>query len=67
MMTLTVSVENEAAQATYRALGYRDSGRPPQRVRGTVEIRSGPLAVDDTLLTWQRELATSDRDAVVEG
>jgi hypothetical protein len=28
----------------------------PKRVTGTVQLRSSPLEVDDTLLTWQREL-----------
>ncbi|NUR77144.1 MAG: GNAT family N-acetyltransferase [Thermoleophilia bacterium] len=59
ILTITVSVDNEAAQALYRSLGYRDSGRPPQRVRGTVQIRSGPLEVDDTLLTWQRDVSST--------
>jgi hypothetical protein len=26
-------------------------------VQGTIEIRSGPLEVDDTLLTWEKRLA----------
>ena len=56
VLTLTVSLGNGAAQALYRALGYRDTGRPARRVRGTVQLRSGPLEVDDTLLTWQRKL-----------
>lgn len=64
VLTLTVSVDNEAAQAVYRRLGYRDSGAPPHRVQGTVQIRSGLLEVDDTLLTWQRELMPSEHDAV---
>jgi GNAT superfamily N-acetyltransferase len=67
VLTLTVSVDNEAAQAVYRALGYRDTGDPPRRVRGTIQIRSGPLEVDDTLLTWRRDLIPSESDAVVEG
>ena len=59
VLTLTVSAGNEAAQAVYRALGYRDTGAPPLRVEGTVLIRTGALEVDDTLLTWQRALAAS--------
>jgi GNAT superfamily N-acetyltransferase len=55
-LTLTVSVDNVVAQAVYRRLGYRDSGLPPRRVTGTVLIRTGPLDVDDTLLTWEKEL-----------
>jgi ribosomal protein S18 acetylase RimI-like enzyme len=56
VLTLTVGIANEGAQATYRALGYRDAGLPPLRVQGTVHIRTGPLEVDDTLLIWQKEL-----------
>jgi len=56
LLTVTVSVDNQASQALYRRLGYRDSGAAPRRVQGTVQIRSGPLEVDDTLLTWQKEL-----------
>jgi ribosomal protein S18 acetylase RimI-like enzyme len=57
VLTLTVGIANDAAQALYRSLGYRDSGLPQLRVQGTVQIRTGPLEVDDTLLTWQNELA----------
>jgi ribosomal protein S18 acetylase RimI-like enzyme len=56
VLRLTVGVDNDAAQALYRSLGYRDSGLPPKHVTGTVEIRTGPLEVDDTLLTWEKEL-----------
>jgi [ribosomal protein S18]-alanine N-acetyltransferase len=71
VLTLTVSVDNEAAQAVYRALGYRETGVPPRRVQGVVQIRSGPLEVDDTLLTWERTLVPSesappDPDAAVD-
>jgi ribosomal protein S18 acetylase RimI-like enzyme len=55
-LTLTVSVAGEAAQALYRSLGYTDTGLPPRRVQGTIAIRSGPLEVDDTLLTWEKDL-----------
>lgn len=63
VLTLTVGIANEAAQALYRSLGYGASGLPPKRVRGTVQIRTGPLEVDDTLLTWERDLSIS-RDPV---
>jgi ribosomal protein S18 acetylase RimI-like enzyme len=56
-LTLTVSVDNAAAQALYRKLGYRDTGLPARRVTGTVLIRTGPLEVDDTLLTWEKQLS----------
>jgi ribosomal protein S18 acetylase RimI-like enzyme len=55
-LRLTVSIGNEAAQALYRGLGYRDSGVPPKRVHGTIQIRTGPIEVDDTLLTWDKAL-----------
>jgi GNAT superfamily N-acetyltransferase len=58
-MTVTVSVDNAASQTLYRGLGYRDAGIPPRRVTGTVLIRTGPLEVDDTLLTWEKELSIS--------
>ena len=57
VLTLTVSTEAEPAQALYRSLGYRDSGLPPRRVQGIVEIRTGPLEVDDTLLTLEKPLS----------
>lgn len=58
-LRVTVSVDNAAAQGLYRRLGYVDAGLPPRRVLGTVMIRTGPLEVDDTLLTWDKPL--SDR------
>jgi [ribosomal protein S18]-alanine N-acetyltransferase len=53
---LTVGIANEAAQALYRGLGYGETDVPPKRVQGTVVIRTGPLEVDDTLLTWEKRL-----------
>jgi GNAT superfamily N-acetyltransferase len=53
---LQVSADDEAAQALYRKCGYDDIGLPPERVRGTVQIRTGPIQVDDTLLTWEKPL-----------
>ena len=55
-LRLAVGIENEPAQALYRRCGYVDSGVPPKRVQGTILIRSGPLEVDDTLLTWEKRL-----------
>ena len=55
-LRLRVSVGNEAAQAVYRGLDYRDSDVPPKRVHGTVQIRTGPIEVDDTLLTWEKPI-----------
>ena len=55
-LTLTVAVENAQAQALYRSLGYVDTGVPPKRVQGTILIRTGPIEVDETLLTWEKRL-----------
>jgi GNAT superfamily N-acetyltransferase len=55
-LRLAVSVDDEAAQTLYRGLGFRDVGIPPRRVQGTIQIRTGPLEVDDTLLTWEKAL-----------
>jgi ribosomal protein S18 acetylase RimI-like enzyme len=55
-LRLQVSVGNRPARALYRGLGYGDAGVPPRRVQGTVQIRSGPLEVDDTLLTWEKTI-----------
>jgi ribosomal protein S18 acetylase RimI-like enzyme len=56
-MRLTVSIDNEAAQALYRRCGYDDVGIPPKHVQGTIQIRTGPIEVDDTLLIWERVIA----------
>ena len=53
-MRLQVSADNGPAQALFRACGYLDAGIPPQRVRGTMVLRVGPLEVDDVLLTWEK-------------
>ena len=55
-LRIAVSVGNEPAQALYRACGYVDAGLPPKRIKGRVEIRTGPIEVDDTLLTWEKQL-----------
>jgi len=55
-MRLTVSVDNHAAQSLYRKCGYTDAGVAPKRVKGTIQIRTGPIDVDDTLLTWEKRL-----------
>ena len=57
---IAVSIDNESAQALYRACGYRDAGLPPKRVEGTIEIRTGPIEVDDTLLTWEKRLEPAE-------
>lgn len=60
-LRLHVSAHDAAAQALYLRLGYVDSGAPPQRVRGPVQLRTGPLVVDDTLLTWEKPLTQPNR------
>lgn len=55
-LRLSVSIDNEAALALYRGLGYCDVGIPPRRVHGTIHIRTGTLEVDDTILTWEKPL-----------
>jgi ribosomal protein S18 acetylase RimI-like enzyme len=56
LLRLTVSQDNAGAQTLYRGLGYVDAGIPPRRVQGTIELRTGPIEVDDTLLTWEKRL-----------
>jgi GNAT superfamily N-acetyltransferase len=50
-LTITVSTGKPEVEALYRRLGYEDAGVPLRRVTGTVQIRTGPLEVDDTLRT----------------
>ena len=57
VLRLEVSATDEGPQALYRGLGYADAGVPPRRVLGTVMIRTGPLEVDDTLLTWEKPVS----------
>jgi len=69
-LTLTVSEGKPEVRALYERRGFRDAGVPPRRVTGTVQIRTGPLEVDDTLLTLEKTLSipgspvrrTSDTD-----
>ncbi len=53
---LGVSIDNQAAQTLYRRCGYLDVGVPPERVLATIMIRTGPIDVDDTILTWEKRL-----------
>lgn len=63
-LRVTVSDANPAAQRLYRKQGYVDTGAPPHRIVGTVVIRTGPIEVDDSLLTWEKQLG---RDPQVPG
>lgn len=61
-LRLSVSIDNDAALALYRHLGYGDVGIPPRRVHGTIQIRTGPIEVDDTLLTLEKALEGTPGD-----
>ena len=61
-LRLSVSATADRPQSLYRRLGYVDTGLPPRRVKGTIQIRSGPLEVDDTLLTWEKDLRAVDSE-----
>ena len=58
-LRLHVSAGNEGAQALYRRSGYVDVGVPPKRVKGTILIRTVSIEVDDTILTWEKQLDQS--------
>ena len=38
----------------YERLGYVRTATPPQRLCGTITLRGRPLAVDDTLLEYEK-------------
>jgi GNAT superfamily N-acetyltransferase len=56
LLRVTVSAHNDTASALYRSLGYVDAGVEPYRVSGTIELRLGPLEVDDVLVTLEKAL-----------
>ena len=56
-ISISASIANEGALRLYRRLGYRDAGLPPKRVQGTIEVRGGPIEVDDTLVYLIKDLA----------
>ncbi|MBV9291799.1 MAG: GNAT family N-acetyltransferase [Frankiales bacterium] len=55
-LRLELSVDDPVASALYRSRGYADAGLPHRRVTGTIHIRTGPIEVDDTLVTWTKRL-----------
>jgi GNAT superfamily N-acetyltransferase len=58
-LRLSISAHNESVLAPCRSLGFGDTGLAPVTVRGTTQIRTGPLDVDDVLLAWDKVLVTS--------
>jgi ribosomal-protein-alanine N-acetyltransferase len=56
-MRVDVAIDNDPAQALYRTSGFSDVGLDPRPVKGTIMIRTGPIEVDDVLITWQKDLA----------
>ena len=55
-VSIGYGIANDAAKGLYAKLGYRDAGIPPQRVQGTIMVRSGPLEVDDTLIYLVKDM-----------
>jgi ribosomal protein S18 acetylase RimI-like enzyme len=55
-LRVTVSEDNDRARALYEGLGYADAGLAARRVSGTIQIRTGPIEVDDVLVTLERRL-----------
>lgn len=51
-----VGIDNKPAQALYLACGYADLGLEPRHVTGTIQIRAGPIEVDDVIITWEKDL-----------
>jgi GNAT superfamily N-acetyltransferase len=57
VLRVSVGIGNTVARALYSSRGFVESGVSPRRVMGTVQIRSGPIEVDDTLLTLEKRLS----------
>ena len=55
-ISLSYGIDNAPAKRLYEKLGYRDAGIEPQRVHGTIMLRSGPFEVDDTLIYLIKDL-----------
>jgi hypothetical protein len=36
---------------------YASAGEAPRRVTGTIQLRTGPIEVDETLLDWEKRLS----------
>jgi GNAT superfamily N-acetyltransferase len=53
-LRLSVSARDPDVQRLYRSLGFVDVGIAPLTVHGVVNIRTGPIEVNDTLLVWEK-------------
>jgi [ribosomal protein S18]-alanine N-acetyltransferase len=62
-ISLGTSIDNDGARRLYERLGYRDSGADPERVHGTIMIRTGPLEVDDTIVYLIKDLPVDSEPA----
>jgi GNAT superfamily N-acetyltransferase len=56
-VSLSVSEGNGSARSLYEKLGYVDAGVEPVHVSGVIELRSGPIEVDDTLIYLTKALS----------
>jgi RimJ/RimL family protein N-acetyltransferase len=55
-ISLSHGIANDAARRLYEGLGYRNAGLDPEPVKGVVQLRSGPVEVDDTLIYLVKDL-----------
>ena len=56
-LLLGVSIDNAPAQALYRRHGFVDAGLGMKRVKETVKLRTGIVAVDDKWFIWEKRPA----------
>jgi ribosomal protein S18 acetylase RimI-like enzyme len=62
-----VAIDNDPAQALYRTSGFSDIGLDPRPVKGTIVIRTGPIEVDDVLVTWEKDITEALGPRVSDG
>jgi ribosomal protein S18 acetylase RimI-like enzyme len=55
-ISLSVGDRNAAARGLYEKLGYVDAAVEPVHVSGVVDLRRGPIEVDDTLVYLTKPL-----------
>jgi GNAT superfamily N-acetyltransferase len=55
-LRVSMSARDSDVQRLYRSLGFVDVGIAPVEVCGIITIRTGPIEVNDTLLTWEKAL-----------